>query len=375
MRYTVAIVPAGQWGTALAVPFARGGHDVRLWFRSPDAAEQFQKERENHRRLPGITLPDNVRGTADLQEAVSGADLVVVAAASSGLQALCSSLRPLLPPEAVVLSVIKAIFSEEPRFVSEFIASQLIASHPGAALADESTAGPTTADSIVAAAPGNADGLALDAMRRRVAVLSGPNFALEVAREQPAGTVVAAADADVAAFVQKMVMTERLRVWTSTDIVGVQLGGALKNIIAIGAGLSDGLGMGDNARAALVTRGIAEITRLGVAMGANPLTFAGVSGIGDIMLTCTGELSRNRGAGLAIARGVSVTSYVTDAEVTVEGIATTKAVHELAQQLNVDMPITAEIYRILYEGVQPEVGLMRLMTRQATSELWDVAPR
>lgn len=375
MHYTVAIVPAGQWGTALAVPLARGGHDVRLWFRSQDAAEQFQQERENDRRLPGITLPDNVRGTADLQEAVSGADLVIVAAASSGLQALCALLRPLLPPQAIVLSVIKAIFSEEPRFVSEFIASQLtVPSLPGAVIADELTAGPTTADSV-AAAPGKADGLALDAMRRRVAVLSGPNFALEVAREQPAGTVVAAADTDVAAFVQKIVMTERLRVWTSTDVVGVQLGGALKNIIAIGAGLSDGLGMGDNARAALVTRGIAEITRLGVAMGANPLTFAGVSGIGDIMLTCTGELSRNRGAGLAIARGVSATSYVTDAAVTVEGIATTKAVHELAQQLNVDMPITAEIYRILYEGVQPEVGLMRLMSRQATSELWDVAPR
>lgn len=331
-RYKIAVVPAGQWGTALAVPLGSKGYDVRLWFRTKQAAEQFQQTGQNEHRLPGITLPGNVRATADLAEAVDDADVVIVASSSKGLPSLCERLRPVLPAKTAVLSVIKALFSKSPRFVSEVLAKQL---------ADDS----------------------------RVAVLSGPNFALEIARQLPAGTVVAATNGDVADFVQQVMMTDRFRVWTSRDIIGVQLGGALKNIIAIGAGLSDGLGMGHNARAALITRGIAEITRLGVVMGANPLTFAGVSGIGDMMLTCTGDLSRNRGAGLAIAKGVSPGTYIEDTDKTVEGIATTKAVYELAQQLKVDMPITTEIYRILYEGLPPEIGVQRLMTRQRRSEL------
>lgn len=379
MRCNVAVVPAGQWGTALAIPLARRGHHVRLWIRSPEAAAEFQEHRENRRRLPGFIFPHNVEATANLQEAVADADLVIIASASVGLQETCAMLRPVLPQKSVVLSVIKAIFPEEPRFVSEFIAQQLA----GEVQRSVDRQGPDMGVPDTRGADmGSVDGRAPD-MRRRLAVLSGPNFALEIARGLPAGTVVAAQDGDVADFIQKIMMTERLRVWTSTDVIGVQLGGALKNIIAIGAGLSDGLGMGDNARAALVTRGVAEITRLGVALGANPLTFAGVSGIGDIMLTCTGDLSRNRGAGLAIARGTSPASFMTGADATgadaravgatVEGIATTKAVHSWASQLRVEMPITAQIYRILYEGVEPEVGLHRLMTREATTELTDLA--
>src|SRR5690625_4179349 len=272
MRRKVAIVPAGQWGTALAIPIASGGHDVRLWFRSSAAADRFRRTRQNERRLPDVVLPDNVTGTADLAEAVRGADVVVLASSSAGIADVCVQLGPLLPEAAVVLSLIKAVFAEQPRFVHEFIARQLVAAR---AARDASSA---------------TDARAQEDMLRRMAVLSGPNFAVEVARELPAGTTVAAADEAVANFVQSIVMSDRFRVWTSTDIIGVQLGGALKNIIAIGAGLSDGIGMGDNARATLITRGVAEITRLGVALGANALTFAGVSGIGDIMLTCTGDL-------------------------------------------------------------------------------------
>lgn len=332
MSLNVAIVPAGQWGTALAVPFSRGGHSVRLYFRRREDAAYFNAHREHRRRLPGIVLPAGVSATADLAEAVADADLVVVAPASRGLRHVCRQLAPLLPAKAVIVSAVKALFPDEPRLVSGVVAQEMAAARGGD-------------------------------VTGRLAVVSGPNFAVEVARELPAGTVAASADADTARFVQSALMTDRFRVWTSTDIIGVQLGGALKNVIAIGAGISDGLGMGHNARATLITRGVAEITRLGAAMGADPMTFAGVSGIGDLMLTCTGDLSRNRQAGLAIARGEAV-----DPNTTVEGVPTTKAAYALARELGIDMPITEVVYRILFEGLSPAEGLERLMTRQPTSE-------
>lgn len=338
MRLNVAIVPAGQWGTALAMPLARNGHNVRLWFRSSEAAVDFRARRENRRRLPGIVFPENVTGTADLAAAVDGADLVVIATASVGLHSLCARLAAHLGPNTVLLSLVKALFPEQPRLVSQVIEQQL---------------------------------------PHRITVLSGPNFATEIARELPAGTVVAGHDPETTRFVQQALMTERLRVWTSQDVVGVQLGGALKNVIAIGAGISDGLGMGHNSRATLVTRGVAEIARLGVGLGAEPRTFAGVSGIGDLMLTCTGDLSRNRQAGLAIARGTSPTEFTAprgETGTTVEGIPTTKAANDWALALGIEMPITSVIYRILYENVSPEEGLDCLMTRAATAEVWGEEP-
>jgi len=338
MKLTAAIVPAGQWGTALAVPLAKSGHSVRLYFRSEEDAARFNASRVNARRLPGVVFPENVSATADLTEAVQDADLVVLAPASRGLWDLCRRLRPFVPEKAIIVSVVKALFAEEPRLPSQVIAQELLGAGTG--------------------------GTDAGAAARRIAVLSGPNFAIEIARELPAGTVVASADLETARFVQSAFMNDRLRVWTSTDIVGVQLGGALKNIIAIGAGMSDGLGMGHNARAALITRGVAEIARLGVALGADPMTFAGVSGIGDLILTCTGDLSRNRQAGLAIARGEPL-----DPRVTVEGVPTTRATYLLARELGIEMPITEVVYRILYEGLSPEEGLRRLMSRQPRHEL------
>lgn len=337
MALNVAIVPAGQWGTALAVPLSRGGHSVRLYFRSHEDAAYFNAHRENRRRLPGIPFPANVTATGDLAEAVADADLVILAPASAGVRHMCRQLKPLLPGETVIASVVKAVFSEEPRLVSDVMIQEL--------------------------------GQGSEDVSHRIAVVSGPNFAVEVARELPAGTVAASSNPETARFVQAALMTDRFRVWTSTDVIGVQLGGALKNIIAIGAGLSDGLGMGHNARATLITRGVAEISRLGAALGADPMTFAGVSGIGDLMLTCTGDLSRNRQAGLAVARGEPI-----DPAKTVEGVPTTKATYMLARELGIDMPITEVAYHILYEGLSPEEGLQRLMTRQPRREL-DPAPR
>ncbi|MBO8140896.1 MAG: NAD(P)-dependent glycerol-3-phosphate dehydrogenase [Firmicutes bacterium] len=332
MSFTVAVVPAGQWGTALAVPFARRGHRVRLWFRKPEAAAGFRSRRQNP-RLPGITLPENVTATDDVAEAVDGADIIVIAPASRGLAAVCRRLAPHLPPGAVLVSAVKGLFAAGPALPSGIIAREL------------------------------------PALASQIAVLSGPNFAVEVARELPAGTVVASSDPAVARFVQEALMTDRFRVWTSEDVIGVQLGGALKNVIAIGAGLSDGLGMGHNARAALITRGVAEITRLGLAMGANPLTFAGMSGIGDLILTCTSDLSRNRQAGLAVAAGETPEQYEARAGATVEGIPAAWAAHHLAIELGVEMPITAQVYRVLYEGLPPIAGVRQLMTREPTAEL------
>ncbi|OUM92992.1 MAG: glycerol-3-phosphate dehydrogenase [Firmicutes bacterium ZCTH02-B6] len=340
MPVKVAIVPAGQWGTALAVPLARRGHEVRLWFRSQRGAEDFQARRENAARLPWVKFPDNVTGTADLSEALDEADMVVLAPASSGLQAICRAVAPLLNRNAILLSAVKALFFD----------GKDISSPDGAALASG-----VIAEELPDAA-------------RRLAVLSGPNFALEVARELPAGTVVASRDEQVARTVQDVLHTARFRVWISTDVTGVELGGALKNVIAIAAGLSDGLGMGHNARAALITRGLAEIGRLGAAMGADPLTFAGMSGLGDLVLTCTSDLSRNRRAGIAIAQGKTVGEAVAAIGSTVEGIPTTRAAHTLAEKYGVEMPITAEVYRVLYEGERPEVGMERLMTRAPTTE-------
>lgn len=367
MKLTAAVVPAGQWGTALAVPLSKGGHSVRLYFRSEEEASLFNQKRVNERRLPGVTLPENVSATADLAEAVRDADLIVVAPASGGLRDVCRQLRPLVPEKSVIVSVVKALFAEEPRLPSQVIAAELFG-HSGDAQLDAQADPCRHAESNPQRLSESSRQRDFESVARRIAVVSGPNFATEIARELPSGTVAASADLTTARLVQSALMTERLRVWTSNDLVGVQLGGALKNIIAIGAGLSDGLGMGHNARATLITRGVAEIARLGVALGADPMTFAGVSGIGDLILTCTGDLSRNRQAGLALARGEAL-----DPGVTVEGVPTTRATYMLARELGIDMPITEVVYRILYEGLPPEEGLRCLMTRQPRHEL-DVNP-
>ncbi|HWI65712.1 MAG TPA: NAD(P)H-dependent glycerol-3-phosphate dehydrogenase [Symbiobacteriaceae bacterium] len=333
MTTRIAIVPAGAWGTALAVPAAAGGHDVALWRREPDWLATWNRD---HPALPGLDLPANVRGVATAAEAVRDADLVILAPASVILRETCQMIRADLKPGAVLLSVVKGIDPESHLRMSEVVAAEI---------------------------PSHKD---------RIAALSGPNFAHEVARQFPTGTVVACPDVAVAQFVQDLLMTQRFRIYTNPDIIGVELAGALKNVMALGVGLSDGLGMGDNGRAALITRGLTEMGRLGVAMGANVMTFAGLAGMGDLVLTCTSDSSRNRRAGLAIGRGGSAAEFATASHLTVEGIPTTKAAWTLAGQMGVSMPITEQIYRILYEGLPGVQGMENLMGRAKTHEVEEV---
>jgi len=326
----VAIVPAGAWGTALAVPAAAAGHSVRIWRREPGWSRNWDR---GHRALPGLALPANVTACESVGDAVMGADLVIMAPASAAFHETARLIEPYLSVGAVLVSVTKGIDLLTHLRMSEVAALQL-PSHAG-----------------------------------RVAALSGPNFAHEVAAGLPTGTVVACPVTEVAQFVQDALMTPRFRVYTNPDIVGVELAGALKNIIALGVGISDGLGMGDNARAALITRGLTEIGRLGTLRGANVLTFAGLAGMGDLVLTCTGDSSRNRRAGLAIGRGQSAAAFVSQTHLTVEGIPTARAAWDLAQQMGVRMPITEQIYRVLYEGLPPLDGLRTLMGREKTHEV------
>jgi len=331
--HKIAIVPAGAWGTALAVPASAGGHDVVLWRRGADWLRTWERD---HPALPGIALPHNVRGAATPAEAVRGAALVIVAPASVILRETCRAVRDHLRPDAVLVSVTKGIDPESHLRMSQVVAQEI---------------------------PSHKD---------RIAALSGPNFASEVARQMPTGTVVACPDVALAQYVQDLLMTPRFRIYTNPDIVGVELAGALKNVMALGVGLSDGLGLGDNARAALITRGLTEIARLGTALGANVLTFAGLAGMGDLVLTCTSDTSRNRRAGLAIGRGQSAAEFASSAHLTVEGIPTTRAAWTLAQRMDVKMPITEQIYRVLYEGLPGVKGMENLMGREKTHEVEEV---
>ncbi|HEY3365679.1 MAG TPA: NAD(P)H-dependent glycerol-3-phosphate dehydrogenase [Symbiobacteriaceae bacterium] len=336
MTFKIAIVPAGAWGTALALPASAGGHDVVLW-RDQAFDPGFPNGWDHgHPALRGLRLPDNVRGVADMEAAVRGADVIISASASAGLRNYCRQMRPLLKPEAMILSVTKGIEPETGLRMTEILTQEL---------------------------PEHAT---------RIAALSGPNFSTEVAAGLPTTTVVACADVAVAEIAQDALMGPKFRVYTNPDMLGVELAGALKNVMALAAGLSDGLNMGDNARAALITRGLTEIARLGTAMGANILTFAGLAGMGDLVLTCTGDTSRNRQAGLAIGRGQSAEEFVSKTHLTVEGIPTTRAAWLLAQKLTVRMPITEQLYRVLYEGLSPLEGVRNLMEREKTYEVEEV---
>jgi len=329
MSLRVAIVPGGAWGAALAVPLALNDSTVSLWMRSADAAAAFLSS-HSHPHLPGVALPQSVTATPDLALSVEGADLVVLAAPSKALRQVLTRLRPLVRPETLLVSVTKGIEPDTLLRMSEVVAQEL----PNCP---------------------------------RLAVLSGPNFAIEVAHRRPTATVVAALDPRDAALVQEAFMTPDFRVYTHHDLVGVELGGALKNVIALAVGIADGLEIGHNATAALITRGLAEMARLGVALGAHPLTFAGLAGMGDLVLSCTGDYSRNRRAGLALGRGGRLDEVVASLGV-VEGVPTTRGALTLSHRMGVAMPITEQVHRILYEGLPPQEGVAALMTRERTHE-------
>lgn len=339
MSQTIGVIGAGSWGTALAVHFAgAGGHRVLLWARHAELVERMAAERANPDYLPGVTLPPSLEPTADLGALVD-CDLVHVVVPSHGYREVLRQFlavrrreRPSAPPAALI-SGTKGIEIDTLARMSQVTAEE-----------------------------GDAAGCAV-----RFAVLSGPTFAAELARNVPSAAVVASADPGYATAVREALATPMLRLYSSADVVGVELGGAVKNVIAIAAGTLSGLGLGHNTLAALITRGLHEITRLGMAYGGDPRTFAGLAGLGDLVLTCTGGLSRNRQTGLDLAAGKSV-AEITSGHTVSEGIRNSIAVSRLAAARGVQMPITQQMVAVLHEGKDPRRAVEELMTRELKSE-------
>lgn len=337
-RKQTAVIVAGSWGTALARVLADNGHDVKLWTRSTEQAGEINGIRTNGRFLPGVELPTGIRATVDMSEALAGAELVLFAAPSSAMRDVARLAAPHLENDALIVHATKGFEMDSLKRMSTVLGEELGR--------DESC----------------------------IVVLSGPSHAEEVIVRKPTTVVVASRDPGCAEAAQDYFMNEAyFRVYTNPDMVGVETSGAIKNIIALGAGLSDGLGFGDNAKAALITRGLAEIARLGAAMGANPLTFAGLAGVGDLIATCTSSHSRNWRAGSMLAKGLPLDEVLKKMGMVVEGVRTTKAAHVLAERYGVEMPITSQLYAVLFEGKAPEQAVGDLMGRVRTHEIEEIA--
>jgi len=325
----VAVIGAGSWGTALAAHLARSTHEVRLWVRDAARAREIADARENARYLPGIVLPE-LSATSDLAVALRDAEIAIVAVPSQFCREVFRALRPHLAAGTTLVSATKGLELGTLRRMSEVAAEE---------------------------APGHP-----------VAVLSGPSFALEVAQGQPTTVVVASAELAVAEAVQRAVSSRRFRAYSSDDVIGVELGGSLKNVIAIAAGIVDGLGYGHNTVAALVTRGLAEMSRLAVALGARQGMVSGLAGLGELVLTCTGALSRNRRLGQALGAGQAVAEALAELHMVAEGVRTTQAACDLARTAGVEMPIAQQMRAVLYEGKPPREGVDELMLRTLKRE-------
>ena len=329
----VAVIGAGSWGTAVAGLVATNAPTV-LWAREPDLATQINTKHENPKYLPGISLPADLVATSDLGEACLGADVVVMGVPSHGFRDVLAAAADAIGPHVPVVSLSKGVEQGTLRRMTEVVAEVLQAHDPG-----------------------------------RIGVLTGPNLAREVAEAQPTASVVAMRDDAVAAQLQQLFMTRTFRVYTNPDVVGCEIAGALKNVIAIAAGIAAGLGYGDNTKAALITRGLAELARLGIALGGEPLTFSGLAGMGDLVATCISDKSRNRTVGVQLGQGRTLDEIVADMHMVAEGVKTTAAVLELAQGVGVDMPITALVGAVLYEGRKASDIVPELMLREAKPEL------
>jgi glycerol-3-phosphate dehydrogenase (NAD(P)+) len=330
-RQHVAIVGGGSWGTALAIVAARAGRDVTLLLRGEERARLLATTRRNHRYLPAATLPERVAVTADPATACRESALIVLVVPSQTMRENARLIAPLVG-EAIVVSAAKGLERGSLLRMTSVVREEV----PGAAT--------------------------------RVCALSGPNLAAEVAAGQPATTVIAGQPA-AAERVRHLLTSDRFRCYTNEDVIGVEMGGALKNVVAIGAGIGDGLGAGDNAKAAFVTRGLAEIARLGIAVGANPLTFAGLAGLGDLIATCSSPLSRNRRVGVALAQGQSLAQITAGLGQVAEGIETTAVARELAGRVGVELPIADQLYQVLFHGKSPEQAIADLMRRETKDEL------
>lgn len=331
MSHRIGVLGSGSWGTALAVHLARTGHDVRLWARDAALASAMAGSRENATYLPGITLPALLTPTTNLQAAVDGAAFVVMAVPSHGLRGVTRAAAVHMPRACTVVSAVKGLEEGSLLRMSEILRAELV-----------------DVGEIV--------------------VLSGPSFAMELARELPTAVVAAGGSPAVVEAVMAHFRSPALRLYGSTDVIGVELGGSLKNIIAIAAGVVEGLGVGHNALAALMTRGLAELSRLAVAAGGQPQTLAGLAGLGDLVLTCTGDLSRNRKVGIELAKGQSLQSILSGTRMVAEGVRTTEAALALAARHNIELPIAREMSDVLSGRTNPQTAIRNLMGRKQKLE-------
>ncbi len=331
---SIAVLGAGSWGTALALLLYGKGHHVNLWMRDKEQRDEIRQTGENKQYLPNVSIPEELNLLTDLEEAVKNVDVILTTVPSQAVRGVLQQISPYINSNQVIVNASKGLEQKTLLRISEVVEAVL----PG--------------QSYVA--------------------LTGPSHAEEVCKEMPTTIVVASKERKTAEYIQDIFITPTFRVYTNPDLIGVELGGALKNVIAFGAGIADGLGFGDNAKAAIMTRGIREIARLGKAMGANLATFAGLTGIGDLMVTCTSMHSRNRRAGILIGEGKSLDETLKEIGMVVEGITTTQAAYQLAKECSIEMPITEEIYRILYEGTNARDAVTNLMTRTRTHELEEI---
>jgi len=325
----IAILGAGSWGTAIAIHLSRLNYDIKLWSKNIYQIEEIKKTRYNKKYLE-ILIPHNVYPVSDIKEALEGSEIVILAVPSNAIRDISKMISGLIDKNSIIVNLAKGIETSTFKRMSEVIAEY---------------------------------------NTNNIVVLSGPSHAEEVSMQIPTACVLASKNITSCEIVQDIMMDENFRLYINKDVVGVELGGALKNIIALGAGISDGLRFGDNTKAALMTRGLAEITRLGTALGADPLTFLGLSGVGDLIVTCTSMFSRNRRAGIMLGEGKSLELTLKDIGMVVEGVNTTKSAFMLSKIYNVEMPITKEIYKVLYENKNPRDAVYNLMTRSKKHEM------
>ena len=332
----VAVIGAGSWGTALAGVLSGKGLRTVLWSHNKEHVAALERDKENKKYLPGFFFPSSLEINEDLQETVTDAEVVCMVVPSHGYRAVFEQLVPYLQPGVSIVSAVKGIENSSLMTMTQVMTEIL--------------------------------GNELKNKNITLSVLSGPSFAKEVAQGLPTLVTIGCNELEKAQFLQKVFVSERFRVYAAHDMIGLEVSAALKNIVAIAAGISDGLGYGLNSRAALITRGLAEMTRMGVAMGADPVTFFGLSGLGDLVLTCTGDLSRNRTVGLKLGQGKKLSEILDEMEMVAEGVKTTKSVHDLVSRMNIEMPILDQVYQILYHEKDCSTAVIDLLTRELKIE-------
>ncbi len=331
MHNKLAFIGGGSFGTALAALTCNKGLDVLIYDRDPSVVENINRHRKNHKYLAGTPLPPGLRASNDLKEVMNFGDIIVLSVPSHVIRTICKQIKSYIRPQQLIVSIAKGIEEGSLKRLSQVIEDEI----------------PTN----------------------EVVVLSGPSHAEEVVQNIPTTVVVSSKSMEAANKVQDVFMSDKFRVYTNSDLVGVEIGGAVKNIIALAAGVCDGIGYGDNAKAALMTRGMSEIIRMGVSMGGKPETFSGLSGMGDLIVTCTSMHSRNRRAGILIGKGMPLDKVLEEIGMVVEGVKACKAFYELSRELKVSMPITETLYAVLYKGLKPEKGVHDLMTRDKKQEM------